>query len=362
MTLQKTQIENSHKLRSNIKTHITAIFVLTATLAVALIPHAMSDAAAIVVTNDVFISCGQNDWGTKIWQNSASNPTVFGRNTGCGAINPQICSSDGTDCRTNYIQVTSRNPGTSGGNSGWAAGMQGKDPWNRCEQKSPGATGCVNFGGANNRNSKLYDASGNYVLAADKAFQLGAQTYWFSDTTSKPDSGASGMKAWLLTDLWLVKTTESKINCNGNMVYPTAIVIDFSWAKLKQSGSTWIYDTAGDQDVNAPGTQYSTVGYSNPTCAGQTVYHFNIVLDSSCAVNKNFWCEVLPTSISTHINNAISQSYPPKSGSGSAKTPGGTSSNYKVADVESGIETWGPGGSTNKGTTKAAISRTTLQY
>lgn len=91
------------------------------------------------------------------------------------------------------------------------------------------------------------------------------------------------------------------------------------------------------------------------------------MLDSSCAVNANTWCETLATDIQSMIDAALSVDYP-QVGGGTTKNPGGYA-NYKIADVETGGEIWTNDGDVdnngtyeNKGTLVGAFSRSRLLY
>lgn len=330
--------------------------------------YTMQEAWAVTVVNDQFFDFGKRDWGTKTWNGASGTNVIY-----CKSTSGSNCATQLVD-RYNYIKTTTKNTGANGGNGAWASAMQGKDPWGHCEKYDSGA-GCTSGGGATNRNGNIYSSTGTYLTPAKRSdglnYKIGAQYYWFKDSTSKPDSGAvtSGdntLRGRLMTNLWFVDTVSSKVCTN---YWANVVVMDITWVNVKAStesgNKVWAYESITDQDSSVPGKQYNAIFWDkNSNCQSQKQFHFSLVLDSTCAVNYNYWCETTATDIQTYINSALSATYTLSGGSQTA-TPGGYS-NYKLADIETGTEIWTNDGDINgvknTGTLVGAFSRSQFFY
>jgi hypothetical protein len=286
------------------------------------------------ITYDPGFGCSNKYWGTKNYQNGNELNPAFGRNNDCND-NPNEPSLPDESGIKNYIKVMAETGETTQESIAWQAAIQGTDPWGYDSK---------NNGGALNHNDR-------FQLSPDLDYDLKVQYLWFDDSTSRPQNANDNLKASLLVDLWFADTASPRTT---DGLYKNVLVIDLAFANLENDGGKWRQDT-----YLWEGVQYFRPYAEKNNDNGQTIYYYNIVLDTD---GKNPMVWYAPSSqynksIKEIINDAFSYSYKSLNNE-KIDTP--IKSNYKLVDVEMGAEVWNDVGA--RGTIVAAFSECKLTY
>jgi hypothetical protein len=286
------------------------------------------------ITYDPGFGCGNKYWGVKNYNNDNNLNPAFGKNNNCDSNldQPNIPTKNGIK---NYMKMMAKTKFITTQSDAWQAAIQGADPWGYDDKY---------HGGALNHNDR-------FQLSPDLNYQLKVGYLWFDDNISKPQTDNDNVKASLLVDLWLVDTASPRTSSG---LYKNVLVIDLAFANLENKGEKWRQDSY----LWEGGQYYQPFAEKNKD-NGQTIYYYNIVLDTD-AKNPMTW--YAPSSqysktIKEIINDAFTYNYKLRNGD-NADIP--IKANYKLVDIEAGGEIWNDIGS--QGTIVFAFSECKLTY
>jgi hypothetical protein len=296
------------------------------------------------ITYDVEFGCDNKYWGIKNYLNNNINNSnadyKFGRNNDCkdNQLESSIPNENGIK---NYVEVIAKTKIIDQNSTAWQAAIQGTDPWGYTATRP---------GGALNSNSR-------FPLPADLDYKIQVRYLWSNDDVSKPNTENDNLKASLLVDLWFADTQSPRTK-DGQ--YKNAMVIDLAFVNLENKGGKW-----GQSSYMWDGAQYYRP-FVEINKSNQSIYHYNIVL-STDAKRPMQWYEPSPTTYPKKIKDIINDAFSYndyKLEDGHVVNNNSNNklieSNYKLVDVEAGVELWNDKGSA--GTIVAAFSLCNLTY
>jgi hypothetical protein len=278
--------------------------------------HAINTSGELFeVTQDSGLNCGSKYWGIKDFQNRyQADRYNFSEHGGLPEDSCDRSSLNEVGNET-YVKLISENNSGDGYKIAFQAAIQGTTPW---------GFNSKNDGGALNYNDR-------FPLPADLDYQLEAEYMWLDDEISRP-SEEGNVKANLNVDLWFADTKSPRTE-DGH--YKNIMIIDFSFASLENRDGHWrIRDSVveGKPYFNP----YTRINDNN----GQTTYTYNTVLDTD-GEQPGQWYAPSPTTykktIKQFIDDAFNYEYKTEGGE---KVDKPIRSDYKLIDIEAGIEVW----------------------